>query len=360
MKNYILTGIVASVLLMGTAHAEPPQSPSLSYASDHAPIGVMRDHRHSKGEWMLSYRFMRMEMEGNLSGNNKISPETIVTTQPNRFFGLAAQPPTLRVVPTEMRTNMHMFGGMYAPREDLTLMLMANYLDRSMDHITFQGGAGTTRLGTFKTQAQGWGDTKLSGLVRLYQDGTHSLQLNAGVSLPTGSIKKQDTILTPMGATPRIRLPYAMQLGSGTYEALPGVTYTGKSNKIGWGAQYDGVVHLGTNSQGYTVGDKHLLSLWGSYDIHPTISGSLRITGEHESKIDGIDSQIMAPVQTADPDNYGGDRVSASLGLNTVVPTGVLKGHRFSAELTLPLYQKVNGIQLERDKSLMFGWSKAF
>lgn len=33
-------------------------------ADGHAPIGVMGDHTHAAGEWMFSYRYMRMEMGG--------------------------------------------------------------------------------------------------------------------------------------------------------------------------------------------------------------------------------------------------------------------------------------------------------
>lgn len=329
-------------------------------ADSHAPIGVMGDHMHKQGEWMVSYRFMRMHMEDNRNGTNGLSPEEIATTVPNRFFGLAGQPPTLRVVPTEMTTDMNMVGGMVAPTDWMNLMLMANYLDREMDHITFAGGAGTTRLGTFTTKAKGWGDTKVSSLLRLYEDQTHHLHLNAGVSLPTGSIKERDTVLAPTGALVSLRLPYAMQLGSGTYDLLPGLSYSGTHHDWGWGAQYAGTVRIGENSQDYTLGDKHQLSFWGSYLWTDALSTSVRITGERESEIDGIDSVIVAPVQTADPDNYGGKRVSLSLGVNTVVPEGLFKGHRFYAEATLPVYQDLNGPQMERDHAIMLGWSKAF
>jgi len=263
---------------------------------------------HNKGEWMVSYRYMRMHMEDNRDGTNSLSPEEIATTIPNRFFGTPGQPPTLRVVPTEMTTDMHMFGAMYAPRDELTLMLMANYIDREMDHITFQGGAGTTRLGTFKTETKGWGDTKASALIRMYKDETHHVHFNAGLSLPTGSIKEEDNVLTPMNMRPRLRLPYAMQLGSGTYDLLPSITYSATKDLMGWGAQYNATFRLGENSQDYTLGDKHMLSL----------------------------------------------------GVNAVVPTGVLKGHRFSAEVTLPIYQDLNGPQMERDNTVILGWSKAF
>jgi hypothetical protein len=368
MKKYLLTGLCAGILmgLSAPAIAHENNNHQLSVGSsglradDHAPIGVMRDHMHKKGEWMLSYRYMRMHMEDNRDGTDGLSPEEIATTVPNRFFGTPGQPPTLRVVPTEMTTDMHMFGAMVAPADWMTLMLMGHYIDRDMDHITFAGGAGTTRLGTFSTEAKGWGDTSVSALLRLYEDSTHHLQLNAGLSLPTGSIKERDTVLTPMGAFVNLRLPYAMQLGSGTYDFLPGITYYGRERKWGWGAQYAGTIHMGENSQNYTRGDKHMVTAWGSYLWTNAISTSLRVTGETESDIDGIDSMIIAPVQTADPDNYGGERVSLSLGVNAVVPSGFLKGHRFSIEATAPVYQDLNGPQLERDHTIILGWSKAF
>jgi len=90
----------------------PALADSGTRPDDHAPIGVMADHYHHAGEWMFSYRFMRMEMGGNRLGTDDIDPDTIVTTIPNRFFGQPMQPPTLRVVPTQMTTDMHMLGAM--------------------------------------------------------------------------------------------------------------------------------------------------------------------------------------------------------------------------------------------------------
>jgi len=40
----------------------------------HAPIGVMGDHTHEAGEWMLSYRYRLMFMDGNRDGTS--SPTT--------------------------------------------------------------------------------------------------------------------------------------------------------------------------------------------------------------------------------------------------------------------------------------------
>ena len=137
LASLFIASCTACFATAGGAHADPVLEPghTLSIGSDghshaagpdgHAPIGVMGDHMHKAGEWMLSYRFMRMNMEGNRIGNNSVSPEDIVTTVPNRFFGNPNQPPTLRVVPTQMTMNMHMFGVMYAPSDVITLMAMA-------------------------------------------------------------------------------------------------------------------------------------------------------------------------------------------------------------------------------------------
>jgi hypothetical protein len=330
-------------------------------ADSHAPIGVMGDHMHAKGEWMLSYRFMRMHMNNSLEGDNKISPDEIVTNVANPFFGQPMQPPTLRVVPLRMDMDMHMFGAMYAPTDWLTLMLMGSYINKDMDHLTYMGPAGLTVLGGFTTRSSGFGDTKISGLVRLYDDDTHHVHLNAGISLPTGSINESDDVLTPTGARPKLRLPYPMQLGSGTFDFLPGVTYTGKSADVGWGAQFSGVIRLeDDNSKDYSLGDEYRISAWGSYSWKPWISTSVRLAGQTIDQIDGQDPRIVAPVQTADPDNQGGERVDLLLGVNLLGQSGAIAGHRIALEYGSPIYQDLNGPQLETDWTFTIGYQKAF
>ncbi|MEM7401350.1 MAG: transporter [Pseudomonadota bacterium] len=330
-------------------------------ADGHAPIGVMGDHMHAKGEWMLSYRYMRMEMKNSRDGSSGISPDEIATTVANPFFGQPMQPPTLRVVPTQMTMDMHMFGAMYAPTDWLTLMLMGSYIKKDMDHITFMGPAGTTRRGEFTTRSSGFGDTKIGGLIRLYDDDTHHFHLNAGLSLPTGSISEDDDVLAPTGATPTLNLPYPMQLGSGTFDLLPGITYTGKSTKATWGAQYSAVIRLeDENYRDYSLGDEHRLTAWGSYSWKPWVSTSLRIAGQTIDEISGQDPNIVAPVQTADPDNQGGDRVDLLLGMNLIGQSGAIAGHRLAFEFGAPIYQHLNGPQLETDWTFSFGYQKAF
>ena len=353
-------GLCAHAALADADHQHAHDANQPLRADGHAPIGVMGDHRHAEGEVMFSYRFMRMDMAGNQIGTNDVSPTAIATTVPNRFFGMAGQPPTLRVVPTDMTMEMHMFGAMYAPNDRVTLMAMLPWVRKSMDHLTFAGGAGPTVLGGFNVETEGLGDVKASALIDLWTGGNAALHANIGLSLPTGSITETHQILTPMGTRPTVRVPYAMQLGSGTVDLLPGITYVGRTGDAAYGAQLSGVVRLGDNSEGYALGDEVRATAWASYQPVPALSLSARVEAKSTGRIDGIDQLIMGPVQTADPDNYGGETVSVFAGVNFAVQSGALRGHRFAIEVGLPVYQDLNGPQMETDWTLTAGWQYAF
>lgn len=327
----------------------------------HAPIGVMGDHIHQKGEWMVSYRFMSMNMQDNIKGDKSISPEEIVTSIPNIYANPPMSPPMLRVVPIEMQTNMHMLGAMWAPSDSVTLMLMLNYFDGDMDHITFAGPMGADRLGTFTTSSSGMGDTKVGALVSLLDSDKQKVHVNIGLSLPTGSLKQSDQVLTPMNTTPELRLPYAMQLGSGTYDFEPGMTYNGYYQNISWGAQLKHLVRLGgDNDEGYKLGDKTSLSAWAAYKISHLLSTSLRLSYSSASEIEGFDSNIKAPVQTANPDNYGGERLDLGVGVNLAGQSGAFAGHRIAIEYVKTIDQDVNGVQMKMQDMLTVGYQYAF
>ncbi|KWV90603.1 alpha-amylase [Erythrobacter sp. YT30] len=325
-------------------------------ALDHAPIGVMGDHRHAKGEWMISYRLMHMDMEGIQIGTDDVTPEQVATTVPNRFFGAPGQPPTLRIVPTSMRMDMHMAGVMYGLSDQVTLMVMGNYITKEMDHITFQGGMGDTRLGTFRTRTSDFGDTKVAALIGI----TENVHLNAGVSIPTGTVTEGAEILTPMGMRPTVRTPYPMQIGSGTWDLEPGITYRDQNEDYGWGAQVRGTIRLGDNDEGYAFGDTYQATAWLAASLTPSVALSGRIHAQTLGRVDGIDPNIVGPVQTANPDFQGGDSVTYFTGLNFAATGGALKGWRLGVEAGVPIVQDLNGPQMPTDFTLTVGVQKAF
>ena len=328
-------------------------------ADSHGPIGVMADHFHKKGEWMFSYRFMSMDMEGNLNGSSSTTPDAIVTTEANRFFGNPGMPPTLRVVPLNMSMDMHMLGMMYAPSDRVTLMLMANYVEKDMNHVTYMGGVGTTVLGNFNTRTGDWSDTTLSGMVSLLNRQDARVHAIVGLSLPTGSTSETGQVLTPMNMQPTVRLPYPMQLGSGSYDPILGLSYAGFGDQWAWGAQWRSTIRMSDNDDNYQLGNETRLTGWLSYLFSDPVSASIRLEYYDRGNISGIDPQIMLPVQTADPVRQGASRTDIAFGVNLAGQHN-LDGWRLALEYIVPIDQDLDGPQLETDSQLVFGLQKSW
>jgi hypothetical protein len=354
LKHRTIRNLAVAAGLLATAGAAAQELPR---PDSHAPIGVMGDHYHEKGEFMFSYRYMNMDMGDNALGSSDISPDAIATTIPNRFFGMAGQPPTLRVVPVRMSMEMHMLGFMYAPSDRVTIMAMTSEVTKEMDHVTYMGGAGTTVLGGFRTSASGIGDTSLSALISVYEGDRSRLHINAGISVPTGSTDETGAVLAPTGATPTLRLPYPMQLGSGSYDFLPGVTWASFfSDRASFGLQWRAAIRFSDNDEGYHLGDEHRLTAWYSRTFSEHLSGSARLEWFDRANMDGIDPSIVAPVQTADPARQGATRTDFALGLNFVAAGG----HRVAIEYSMPIDQDLDGPQLKTDDQIVLGYQFSF
>ena len=293
-------------------------------------------HTHPKGEWMFGYTQMRMRMAGNRSGNSTLSDQDVL----KRFM----------VAPTSMDMDMHMFGVMYAPIEDFTIMAMVPAMRLSMDHETRRG----TR---FTTQSSGLGDVSVTGLYTFWKQQESRIHVNFGGSFPTGTINARGD--TPAG--PGQRLPYPMQLGIGTFALKPGITYFAQSERWNWGGHTSASLPLGRNDHGYRIGNSYVLDGWLSRRWNDSISTSVRTVTSTWGSMHGADPALNPRmVPTADPDLRGGTRVDLRLGISFYVPDGDLARNRFAVELTLPTYQSLKGPQLQVDWGLNVGWQYAW
>ncbi|WP_369049266.1 transporter [Tenacibaculum sp. UWU-22] len=300
----------------------------------HAPISVMGDHNHKKGGLMFSYRNMPMWMKGNLNGDTKVSNEEIYQNY--------------MTAPQKMEMNMHMFSVMYGVSNKVTLMVMANYLTNHMDLTMRMMGQDTN----FSTESKGFGDVSLSGSIRIYSKNKQSLQGNIGVSIPTGSIDNRDN--TPMKNN--ALLGYPMQLGSGTWDPMLGVTYLGKSETFSWGLQPKYIFRIGENARNYTLGNQLNVVGWGALKVSDFFSFSTSLSYFNIEKTKGNDAEMnpkMMPLYNTE--NSGRSQVDVGLGTNIYLPKGSLKNLRFALEVKLPVYQKVNGIQMKNSFATMFG-----
>ena len=149
-----------------------------------------------KNEFMFSLRFSKMLMDGMLNGTKKKITVNSVMSSPN---GASDGSGRYMNSPLTMRMNMYMFGGMFAPTDNLTLMLMSSYNQKEMNsqRMAMAGG------GNFNVNSSGVGDTRFSGLVKVLDDDFFKTSYFAlGLSLPTGSINERDT--TPASSSARL------------------------------------------------------------------------------------------------------------------------------------------------------------
>jgi len=325
----------------------------------HAPIGVMAEHTHNQGEFMASYRFMFMDMNGMRSGNNGVDPSEV--------FGA-----NYTVSPTDMSMQMHMFGLMYAPSHKITLMGMTSFQEKEMSHTIFPMAAPLIALNDknteFTTKSSGLGDIKLSSLINLHKGENDRALMSIGISLPTGSINQKDKIPGPGGRLAR-QLPAPMQMGSGTYDLLGSLTYGNQQETGSYGVQGNTVIRLDENSHYYKLGNTFEVLAWKSWLVHPSTSVSVTGYAKSEEKLEGSQKDVglnppFAParrtVSTAFGENYGGEQAGLRLGINFLGVEAGAKGHRFAAEIDIPIYRDLNGYQLETDYVFMLGWQKAW
>lgn len=359
---YLSFKSVAALLALTTSTSFA-QSDAVAISHDHhqhlpiglqSPMSIMGDHIHQDGDWMLSYRYMFMDMDGMRQGTNRVNSADVFT---NRFA----------VTPERMTMDMHMVGLMYSLSESFTFMAMFQYKSLSMDHRINPAVPGPLGGTLFTTKAEGIGDTVLTGVFKFYDQNCMQVLGGLGVSLPTGSIGEQAGILTvPPPAISVRQLPAAMQLGSGTFDLLPMLTVTKNYDKLMLGAQARGTIRTGRNHHDYRFGNAFDLDTWCAWAPAKWCSFTAGMGYHYDGQLRGrqsgvsIASPIGNSVPTAYGENYGGQTIDAIVGINFVIPSGVLKGNRLGIDFRVPIYQNLNGFQLETDYSLTAGWQWAF
>ena len=293
-------------------------------------------HWHWQDDWMVGYQYMHMQNQGYKQGPTSVSNEQVLK-----------QFPTIH---TSMTMDMHMLMLMYGPNNDVTLMVTLPYLDMSMDHLTSAGK-------TYRTFSSGFGDLRISPIISVYDEYPHRIQVEAGVSFPTGSITQQDQ--TPTGLQ---QLEYKMQTGSGTIDLQPALTYLGQNDDMSWGAQLRGTVRTGRNSRGYRQGDMIEFTTWWSPTVAENFSPAIRIDAMSWGNVRGQDPQLN-PSGNPESAPYlqGGSQINLLFGVNFSTDLDDQgRGHRFSIEGGFPIYQNLNGPQLRESWRLGGAWNWTF
>jgi len=322
---------VIALVLTGSSETEAPRAIfgrsegsfwTAARPDGHAPIGVSEDHAHGAGEAMIGLRYRTVEMRGLADGSTRVSPLQVLDT--------------FQMAPQSMQMSMVGLGLMWAPADIVTLTAMISFTSTDMR-------SSTRTLALFDTEATGFGDARVSTIWRLWRFSRQQVLVNLGVSLPTGSI--DETARTPMN--PDALLPYSMQLGSGSYELLPGLTYVGQANDWSWGVQGLADFRLGKNERDWRRGHAVAVTGWFAYRFADWISASTRAAYDYSANVVGADPQLnpmMSPA--ADPQRQGGHRIVALLGANLYVAGGAFKDLRLAIEGGFAPFQSLNGPRL--------------
>jgi hypothetical protein len=323
----------------GMAHAQFPHP--------FAPLGVHGVHVIKPGKWQIAYSYGHMAMDGNLIGTDSVSTGALL----QRY----------NVVPVSMTVDMHMVGLMRGMTENFSLMVMVPYCFKTMTMVMRKSPTVKQQGITFLTQGDGIGDLQLGGTYSLYRSAMHQLVFYGGVSIPTGSIDVRDNTPNKKNA----KLGYTMQLGSGTTDLNPALTYSGKWEKVFWGAQIAGIARFYDNRNHYHWGSRYRITGWLGYRLITTpyysCIASVRLDWQSWGNIHGMDPELN-PLATPgqDPKSRGGSRLDFLPGFSVYIDKGKLQGNRLFIEGGVPIYQYLDGPQGETTWIVSAGWKFVF
>jgi hypothetical protein len=317
------------------------------------PAGVMISHVHPKKEWMLSYRYMQMNNSTLISGNSPVDEMDVF----NEYV----------MSSNKMNMQMHMLMGMYGFSERFTGMLMVHYNQTSMgmtmvptmSHDHSMPGMEMTNNADMTMLTSGIGDTKLHLLYGIVKNTSSQLILGLGGSIPTGSIQMKG--LSNDMLYPNERFAYMMQMGTGSFELLPSLTYIKQSNGFAYSFQGSSVMRLNTNNIGYRLGNEYYLNVWGAYNWWNNFSSSIRFEGKLIDAIQGYDKTIYRFNEpSSNTMNYGLKSISTLVGLSYQISKGFFENVKLNFEYGFPIYQYVDGIQNKSKNSLIGSISYSF
>lgn len=344
LKNvYLMAGLALAFPMKAISQISPAELAELSL-EELLGINVYdQNGEHSDNRWFLQYSYNLLTAEGYQHGTDRLNLGE-VSFSPGSPRTDANYP----VVPTEIEQCIHAFIAGYRFSELFSLSLSVPILEQNTDHIS-----SVPDFSEFLISTDGIGDVALNGSFTLPSSGSQIYTLNIGVSLPTGSIDE-------VGDTPRDgigtneRLPYTMQLGSGTYDLLLSASLSNSGQLFDYGGSLNSTIRFGSNDNGYRLGNNYALNAWVRYRWSELLQPGLSVSYRHTENIHGADLDLTVPgafpfpASITDPDNFGGQK--AKVGVNTRICVQSSCNLSFILEVSKPFYQDLNGIQI-REKS---------
>ncbi len=335
----LLAGRSAGVLRVLPGQESSSDSTGWDWARPDArpPVGVTFTDLLDAKEWMVYVRYERIEQDGMRDDMEDLSSQEIF----DMGYEVAAE---------EMSTDVLDLQMFYGWDERWTLFAELPWIARKMDNETDTGDG-------FETEANGIGDLKLGTVRALHQGDGRKLVANLGLSIPTGSVDEADHDQNGE----RITLPYSMQIGTGTYNLHPGLSWLVQYDTWSWGAQGQWRLRVGRNDEDWAKSNEGDLSVWVAKGFSPSVSGSLRLRGYFWGDIHGESDELDPTVSPLnDRHTQGGERYDLVGGLTWQLGGGYETVRTLSVEVGKPVVEWLDGPGLSTDIYLLLGWRYSF
>jgi hypothetical protein len=209
------------------------------------------------------------------------------------------------------------------------------------------------KVGDFSTRSSGLSSISMSLLFKILERDGSKFHAQLGLQSNSGKNNLKDNVLTPMGTIDEMILPYGMQLGDKSYTLLSALTYSKTFEIWKFGSQIKSRINV-KNDQ-WNFGDSYETNLWVQRDLNQIAAWSLRLKFQDIESIKGNNQNINAPVQTANPLNYGGKILTSGIGLNIMLAKGSV-----GLEFYKPITQDLHGPQMGMNWGLQAGYHLSF
>jgi hypothetical protein len=335
MLKRSLVPLALIALAAPVASQEAPPTWSSDRPDGVAPAGVIGDRLLPAGAFEAQYRFRRAKFEG-------VQVETV----PLEFVDVLDFYST---TPFQRSDKAYEVQLQYGVSDDLSLVGVVAWLDRSRDLIDDEFLVGT--------DVSGVSDLFVEALWGVWDRDAIRVHLHVGAEIPIGSIEERGDLIDSSDQV----LAYEMQLGTGSFGVVPGITAQIQNEFATVGAQVRGRIRLNDNDRDYRLGDEVEGSAWAAYRFNRFFAVNAGARLRTWGTIQGVDSALDP---TRDPGEdavfSGGERVDVPIGMNVYLPEGKLAGHRLAFEFVFPVHQDYDAVRMTGETGFTLAWRKMF
>lgn len=337
------TSLLATTMLSlsGVAHAQSTPTELADMAlEDLLNFDVIEDSysKEENDKWSFSYTYRKLSSGKYRSGTTDFTFQDVLFSP-----GETRTDQNYPVVPTFICQEVYALSAGYAISENITANVVVPYIEQGTDHISSVPG-----FPEFLLKSKGIGDISVSAsyLKRLKKD--DALQFNLGIRLPVGSI--DETGDTPRNGVGTLeRLPYTMQIGSGTLDFAASANYFKQIKHLRLGANAGTTIRTGKNDNNYRLGNNYGAALSAQFSKRHMFQPGTRLSLRKIESIKGRDDSLLVPsvfpfpAGITNPDNYGGTKMTLA-AIVKICPKKNCK-ISFTGEYGVPIHQNLNGVQ---------------